>query len=208
MSNEDFTPDEGESQQAGPASPFTPPTQPGPLARPANYTPYASAAPVWPTTIGVIGMVFGAGAILLTLGGTAISLVMLKAANAPPAPQFSDRWMPWSLASLFVTCAVAILILIAGIGIAKRRPWGPRAAKVWAVVKIIFVVASTVYGYQMQKATVEAMQQSSPASPVPDPQMLLGFGMCVGLVWGWALPVFLLIWFGRASVKEEISKWS
>ena len=186
--------------------PATPPTYAGPLSRPVLG--YASGAPpTWPTVIGVIGIVFGAGAVLMTLGGLVIALIMRDAPGMPPSPQFNERWMPWSIASMFVTCGVAILLLVAGIGLAKRRAWGPRLAKVWAVLKMVIVVASTGIGFQVQRETMKAMQQSAGPSPVPNLEMIVALSMCAGLLWYWALPVFMLIWFSRSSVKAEIAKW-
>lgn len=211
MSHENLNGSENEPQESAPAPSVTPPTQAGPLARPASYAPYSPPAPVWPTVIGVIGIVLGAGALLLTLGSLGMSLILMQSTTRTgtiPMPQFNNQWMPWTIISTLLTCAVAILLLVAGIGIAKRLAWGPRLAKVWAVLKLVVVAASVVIGFQMQREAMEAMSQSVGPSPVPNVQMFMGFGMCVGLVWGWALPVFLLIWFSRASVKEEISTWT
>jgi len=27
------------------------------------------------------------------------------------------------------------------------------------------------------------------------------------IVWGWALPIFMLIWFSRRKIKAEIAQW-
>ncbi len=198
---------EGQQSQSSPPMPSTPPIQAGPLARPALG--YASGAPsTWPTVIGVIGIVFGAGAVLLTLGGFGFALLMRNAPGMPPNPQFEDRWLPWTLASMFVTCAVAILLLVAGVGITKRRAWAPRLAKVWAILKMVIVLGSMIIGFQTQQETMEALQQSAGPSPMPNLEGLVAFSMCGGVLWGWALPVFMLIWFSRSSVKEEISRWS
>lgn len=212
MSHENLNGSENEPQESAPAPFVTPPTQAGPLARPAGYAPYAPPAPVWPTVIGVIGVVLGAGALLITLGSLGMSLVMMQSTTGTstiPMPQFNDQWMPWTIVSTLLTCAAAILLLVAGIGIAKRLAWGPRLAKVWAVLKLVVVAAGVVIGFQMQREAMEAMSQSAGSSPVGNAEtMVVGLMMCAGLVWGWALPVFLLIWFSRASVKEQVSKWS
>ena len=38
--------------------------------------------------------------------------------------------------------------------------------------------------------------------------MIGGLGVIIGLLWGWALPVFFLIWFSRAGVRSEVRSWS
>jgi hypothetical protein len=32
--------------------------------------------------------------------------------------------------------------------------------------------------------------------------------MACGLIWGFALPVFMLIWFSRGKIKHEVAEWS
>jgi hypothetical protein len=177
-----------------------PPTQAGPL-----YRPQPGAG--WPTVIGVIGIVFGAGALLMTVAGVAFSLMMRNAPNAPPMPQFSGRWLPWTIIMILITCGLAVLLLIAGIGIAKRLAWGPRIARVWAVFKILLVIASTIVGFQTQQAAIAAMKQNTGPAPMLNFRVLMEIGICFGLLWGWALPVFMLIWFARRSIKEQTSKW-
>ncbi|NNF44738.1 MAG: hypothetical protein HKO59_05770, partial [Phycisphaerales bacterium] len=82
--------------------------------------------------------------------------------------------------------------------------------KAWAITKIVFVVANSSVGYLVNRAQFEAMMD--------DPGMASmgsGFfsaigivGVVFGLLWGWALPVFLLIWFGRPKVKQEMATWA
>jgi hypothetical protein len=198
-------PENEERPPVQPARPAAPPTQAGPLPTP-------SPVPVWPTVIGVIAIVFGAGGALAGLGGVVMSLVtrpmLQRMPNAPAMPQYGEHWIAWTVLGSLVTCGTAILLLIAGIGIAKRLAWGPRAARVWAVLKMIVVVMGTVISWQTQQGAIEAMKQNAAGAPMLNPQILLSLGMCGGLLWGCALPVFMLIWFTRRSVKEEISRWT
>ena len=80
-----------------------------------------------------------------------------------------------------------------------------------AGLKMLFVAVSTLFGYMIQKQAMQtAMQQSStmPAMTAGVTQGTAAFGVCLGLVWGWAFPVFMLIWFGRGRIKEDVAEWS
>ncbi len=50
-------------------------------------------------------------------------------------------------------------------------------------------------------------QGSAPAMPVAFQQTMILFGSALGLIWGWALPVFLIIWFRRQVIKNEVATW-
>jgi len=211
MSHENPNGSENEPQESAPAPSVTPPTQPGPLAKPALYGPGGSVPPVWPTVIGVIAAVLGS---LDVLGGiwAALTPVLLKrllanVAADPNMPQFNAQW---AVISGVVAIALGVFLIIVGAGIAKRAPWSPKAARTWSIVKIVYALASVIIGFSMQQQVASAT--TTTAGPgmtmMIQPSDFMVWGMCFGLVWGWALPVFLLIWFSRPSVKQQVSTWT
>lgn len=209
MSHENLNGNENEPQESAPAPSVTPPTQAGPLAKPALYGPGGSVPPVWPTVIGVIAAVLGSldvlGGIWAVLSPVLLKTLLANVAANPNMPQFDAQW---AVISGVVAIALGIFLIIVGAGIAKRASWSPKAARTWSIVKIVYVLAGVIIGFSMQQQAASAATQTSGPGMVVSTNAIMIPGLCLGLVWGWALPVFLLIWFGRASVKEQVSKWS
>ena len=190
-----------------PVTPNIPPMEPGPIAIP----PRSSS---WPMVIGVIAIVIGVLGQIGGIWGMVAVFFMDSMMSMVPASQRAeivDSMKGTELLS--VVCGIlgivlAVLLLVSGIGLTKRRPWSPKMCKVWAVLKMLLVVFTTVSGVMVQRSSFEAMSQQSNA-PGFQQGMFIGMliGTCFGLLWGWALPVFMLIWFSRSKIKEEVADW-
>ncbi len=191
---------------------MTPPSDPGEVP-PSN----------WPTAIGVIAIVVGSVGAMSGCLGAFSPLIFDLFQRIVPEGQVTGLegmmdWAVWMVAVSVVGMLVAVLLLVAGIGITKRRAWGPKAALVWAGLKMIFVVVNSVIGYLVQIAQFEAMQeaiandQNLPAGMgafMGSLMQALGiFGLLIGVLWGWALPVFLFIWFSRKKIRTETAGWA
>ncbi|MHC4443904.1 MAG: hypothetical protein ACYTF1_02960 [Planctomycetota bacterium] len=190
-----------------PVSPVVPPTEPGQMVIP----PRPSS---WATVIGIIAIVLGALGILGVIWGAIASYFaesMMPMMSATQRAELIDSMKEYELLTMvngMLGLVVAVLLLIAGIGLIKRRPWSPKLCKTWAVLKMVVAVIGMVVGIIMQQSTFEAMSQQSNV-PGFGQWMFVGMliGTCFGLIWGWALPVFMLIWFSRRKIKEEVVSW-
>ena len=124
--------------------------------------------------------------------------------------------MPLNLISLPVATALSVWLLVAGIGILRRRPWSRPTSLGWAVGKMLYAVPASVLGYIQQtamSAAVEDALASDPGASVPTGffrffESLGAVSVGCGLLWAWALPIFLIIWFLRAPVKAEVERWA
>lgn len=187
------------------STPLAPPTQPGAIATPA-------ARSSWPTVIGTIAIIFG------SLG----SLQGVLGALSPLTTAFFTPFMPkgqaeilqqstvWTVASSIAGLVIAVLLLVGGIRIMGRQRRAVFLLRGWAVAKILFTLVATVVGYQAAQLQLEAMQ-NDPNTAVWGGTSLRTFGT-VGLVFGvallCALPVFMLVWFSRSKIKNEVAGWS
>ena len=197
------------------AQPVAPPTQPGTIAapqRPAN----------WPKVVGTIAIVIGAGGIFVGLWGAASAFGMRFFEWAMEQSQPSgivdrqvavmEAWLPWTVASSLVATAIATLLLLGGIRLNKRKRSSMSLLKFWAVVKIPVVVIVTIAEMLMQEGLFEIMGQSPGLTPMPFGggffDVMIVVTLVFGLAWGWALPVFLLIWLSRGKIKNEVAGWT
>lgn len=177
----------------------------------------------WPKVIGVITIIFGSLAILQGCVGAVSSLFMSSLSAIVPAEQAAvydamEDLKPWMIIGAVLALGLGILLLVAGIGLVRRRAWSPTACMVWAGIKMVFVVGYTILGDMAQQAQFEAMQemmQQDPNMPAAMPAMMGSFmqvfgvfTIVLGILWGWALPVFLLIWFARSKIKAEVAGWA
>jgi hypothetical protein len=172
--------------------------------------------PSWPVVFGVIAIVLGAlgclggcwGAISPLFIGAVIEMAP-KDAQAAGLEQFR-QWGPWISISSLVSMGVAVFLLICGIGLVQRRRWSVTASRCWAVVKMVLVLASAVFAIMVQQGQFDvlAKQQSLPPGFGGGFFMALGaFSAIVSVVWGWALPVLLLIWLALPKSKSEYAGW-
>lgn len=191
--------------------PTAPPTQPLVIARPA---PRSS----WPAAIGIISIVFGAFGVLQSLWGVLSPLLWrLLVSLAPqeqgmPFMQMTQKWQTWTVISSLVAMVLAVLLLAVGVGLIKRRAWAISAGRAWAMLKIPWVVVGALFGCMIARESFDAIEQQDPAAMSAMPgvfsDLMVILSLAFGVVWGCAFPVFLLIWFSRRRVKDEVVHWA
>ncbi len=122
-----------------------------------------------------------------------------------------EQSQAWLIVSSLVMLILSVLLLVIGIGVLRRRRRIVRLIRVWAVLMILYIPVTAAFQYRMQQTQFELMaQQSGGAPPMPSgvPMVISAFSIVVTLVLGWALPVFLLIWFRRSRIRTEWMGWS
>lgn len=191
-----------------------------PLAYPPDEPmPYVSLVqqdPGWIVPIGVISVVFGIGGILGAAWAMIAPFVMpafMRSIGPNPGTDAAYRMMEetatWTAIAAGISLLCAALLLAGGVGILRHRRWAPALCRVWAVVRMVSVLIATVVGYYIQRDMFDDMQQRQGANMmVTSMQNMQLAGMCFGILWGWALPIFMLIWFGRGKVKADVAGWS
>lgn len=173
--------------------------------------PPAPKAPVWPTVIGVIAIVYGGLNILCGLFGMLSSEMFSGFGGSPSAassPELEGLRPSTIVMGVISTALMAVLVVI-GIGILRRQRWSMTAARAWAVAEIVASLVGMVVGYKAQQAVAAGMAAGPGGGPPP--AMMAGMmmvGMVVGLIVACSLPIFLLIWFGRAKIKAEVAAWA
>ncbi len=199
--------------QMPPPTPMTPPTDAG--AIPLRKS-------TWPMVIGIIAIILGSLATpggCMSLGSSAMFGLFASAMPEEQAEMMdaTKAFMPLMMIAAGLTTPIAIVLLIGGIGLTKRSPWSPKTCRIWAGLKMLIVVYGSIIGYLVQQAQMEAMQrmlEEDPNTAGAMPGFLGTFMAIIGplilvfaIVWGWALPIFMLIWFSRRKIKAEIAQW-
>ena len=186
-----------------------PPQHPGEIGRPEQPA-------TWPTVIGVISIVLGSGACLGGAWGFFAPQFMKMMADQMPQDQaelFSTMqgWTTWIFIRSALTVVIALVLLVAGIDLVRRRARGIKLGRVWAVLKMIFAVVGSYVGFFIQQEQLRQMSQQISQQNLPIGGSffaLMGVvGVVFGILWSCAYPVFLLIWFSRAKVRSEYTRW-
>jgi len=193
-----------------PPSSEIPPTLPDALAAPKRKS-------TWPTIIGVIAIVFGILGILVYgvcgivgqfFGGQFMSMMNTPDADAQIAAMEQYKWLNVGVGLL--QAILAVLLLVAGIAMTRRRANCRSMAMMWACAKILIVALGSAVGFFAQQAQFEAIAQQQATVPPGMQQMqggMLIVGVAFGVAWGWALPIFMLIWLNRQKVRDEVAGW-
>lgn len=202
-----------------PGSSMSPPTIPGPIEM-------GEAPSQWPKVIGVLAIVFGVlgaiGGLCAGLGALSTDILKKIMSMAPQQPgvdqtaqlDVAAQYQGLSLLNAFATVSIAVLLIFGGAQLLKRQSVSRTTLLVWAVVKIVAVVAGSVLAFVIQQKQMElAIQQmnaGSTTAPIPAAgimKLIGAFGIGIAVLWGWALPVFLLIWLNRGKIKQEVAGW-
>jgi len=181
-----------------------PPTEPGELAASPRETR-------WPRILGIVSIILGILGVLAGAIGASAGLIV-KTLRAMVEDQGAVDWeavrraVAWLARISLVAAILAVMLLVVGIGLVRRRGWAIRLGKVWAIAQIVVTVLGTAGSHVIQRAILEALRQSGgTAGGVPISSSLAG--TVWSILWGCALPVFMLIWFARQEIREEVAAW-
>jgi hypothetical protein len=173
-------------------NPYSPP----PAVPPTEYEYVVQQNPtVWPKVIGIISIVFASLGIVCTpisLGMNAVNPASKKAME-----MFPDWWHSYTLFTSFLGIAFAILLLVAGISLLRRRPSGRPLHLIYAGVTVIVTIVGTV---------VMVLMINTDSMPAAGRTGMM-IGVVSGVFFGSAYPVFLLIWFLRPRIRDEVAFW-
>jgi len=110
-------------------------------------------------------------------------------------------FMAYVVISSFVSLILGLSFLFGGIGLLKLRPWGRVLSIGASVAAIVWNIINFLIGFIFVNPWVNrAMGQEYPHAPQVIGQ---AFGSFAGVVAQLALPIALLIFLTRTSMKEE-----
>ena len=129
---------------------------------------------------------------------------------------YMEKMTSLSMMSAVILGTLALLLLIGGILLLKQKKIAPTLLMVWAALKMVaggflnyknyllmqdqFAILSPTAGVEgLGAAEAEAISNITSISAM--------IGLIVGTLWLMAFPIFLLIWFNRRKIKEEIRGW-
>ena len=199
--------------------------QPPAMTPPVHGGDIPSRPKTWPTVIGVIMIIVASLGLLQNVCGGIVGVLMPALIQSMPAEAADDpsfkaqieigkRFLPFQLANAVVLLALGVLLLMAGIATVKRKRVAVKYSRSWAVARILWAFTAAVATYFIMIETIKTMEQAAADAGQPMPsgimtfmQMLGPIGAVINLIFWCALPVFVLIWFARQKIKEDVATW-
>ena len=185
--------------------------------------PIASRPPGWITPIGVLATVFASLGLVFTALAVVVQHVMpglfdplsavRGASDDPGIVAAFDRLSVANTVAYAIGLPLAVLHLVAGVGILRRRIWGVSMARLWSWTNIAFVALTTpvlaVSSTDAQMTLNAFMACASGGAPLHSGSFVIGWAIVFGIL-GVAIasawPGFLLIWLGRKTIKRDVAR--
>ncbi len=166
----------------------------------------------WPTVVAVFGIIVAVLGYLGGCCGVASPFIMpwyigmienQPGVTTEQIDQIKAGIPPigWAIGSGMIGLAMATLLLYGSIQLIKRRSKSRGLLLLWSWITVPWALVATMIQYMLSP--------TAPAQGVTagQQQMMMMLTMGCGLVFSLALPVFLIIWFSRARIREEAASW-
>lgn len=181
--------------QSPPPPQQQPPQMPYPQTPTGYYVPQPKRS-VWPTVIGVISIILAAMGLLC---GPVMTVINAYNPATQKVYEFLPDWYrTWEIGSMFVGIVFSTILLIGGILLLKRRPAGRTLHLLCAALSILIAMVNGL--------VLASVIGNTAGMPGPMRLGMIGGalgGSCGGLIY----PVFLLIWFLRGAIRQEVDGW-
>lgn len=97
----------------------------------------------------------------------------------------------------------------AGVELYRRRARAATLMRAWAALAIVLAFVGAISTYLMQLEQFRVMgEKQGTAVPAGLGDVVGVISGIVALAWGCLFPVFTLIWFARASIRQEVRSWA
>jgi hypothetical protein len=163
----------------------------------------------------MLGIILGVFGILNEVGNLFYPLLrpamieLMERTTPPGVMESIVGFLPPAIVIMLSAVAelsMAILLLVGGVHLRRRRPIGAKLVRLWGIIRIPWTVLEVGLANFILRRMLPAF---SHLSEYGEPsEWVLGVGMTAGLLFGLAVPVFVLVWFSRGSIAAEVAGWS
>ncbi len=184
-----------------------PPTLPVSVQMPATWPTGLSIACFIVGGLGAIVAFFGLLAPFIQDAFASLDASGVSAATVAVQKKYS---VPLLGASLIGLC-LAVWLIVVGTLILKRRRRAVPMSRAYSFSKIAHAVLLIAVNTIVQGESFQAMQGNMPAGAPAIMGSFASIGLVIGIVFSvlmyMSMPVILLIWFSRSSVRAETANW-
>lgn len=157
---------------------------------------------VWPVVIGVISLIIAIGGI----GWNVLDFALSVGAGPPMAsddPSFSAGYSSGMVARTVILILLSLWLLFAAIRVLQQKQSGVSNMRAWAKAKIVLASFSAT----CLVALLIVGNSAIPEEEIPGGmEMLVVYGiLALALFISW--PIFVLIWFRRDAIEQQVAQW-
>ncbi len=191
------------------------PRDTGPGSPPPPGAPPHRHPTSWPGVFGVLGIIFGSLGALGKLGSFSWPIfrpwMMEWISRSVPRHEydFIREFMPhnaYILSSGIIELGLAVLLLVAGIHLLKRRQSGARLIKLWAIISIPWALLESGFGMSITRDLIPRLHDYG-VHDIPFVGFFTSVGIGIGLLFALAVPIFVLAWFASRRIATEVEGW-
>ncbi len=107
----------------------------------------------------------------------------------------------------------AVLLVVGGIGVLRRRQIGPRLCRLWAMLKIVHALGAMVLLYfviwiQIGGLLYDPYPTLGSSDEAQFNAALALLGMLIAFAWRVALPIFIHEWFSWDPIRRQVASWA
>lgn len=175
--------------------------------------------PVWPVAIGVICITYAVAALACSCSGFFTGpiyewMMEIDRESGEHDVEFQIqadqvRQVLWAYLTLSAAAlANSVLLLVSAIALIRLRSWSRRALIAWSIIEFVLIVVHSAIEIAVAARTANVLAQRDMHASI-DAVWFEAMLAVAGLVALSAIvPIFLLIWFSRAKIKQQLSSWS
>jgi hypothetical protein len=145
---------------------------------------------MWPRVIGTLSIVFGSMG-LLSMPMTLVNPLVWEVFKKLPS-----WYSTFAVVSMPVGAAVTALLLAGGVLLYKRRPASRTLLLTYSTLTIAQVLVGLVCIFLLDTSGLPTAMQ------IP-----FWIGSVVSIPLGTAYPLFLIVWFFRPKIRDEVEGW-
>lgn len=116
-----------------------------------------------------------------------------------------DEFAVYAYVDATLKIILGIVLLVAGIGLLKKKLWAQKASLFWAVTRIVVVVGLTIITLGPTQKFQEKVNQAGGAEQEQFQQMAQGMGNVIGVLFVCIYPVLCLIFLTKKNVRDALS---
>ena len=169
----------------------------------------------WAKVIGVLSIVFGGGALLVgVIGVVGQNFALQQYEIMGISTEMLGRHALFINVVPIISLALGFLLLLGGILLVMKKSVSRPILLAWAILKIAFALWQAPLGLAFQKEIIP-LQQKMLAKGDPKAPDIGGIMETLGpmiqiisVLWLCALPIFMLIWFMRTRIRDQVAGWA
>jgi len=190
---------------SGEAVRSAPPTVRGEVERPTTWVDQAKLR-VWPGVLGGIAVVFGFGGVIASLAGLAVMTLSATVGTQHYEMSVMPTW--YSVVTTLAHVGLGVALGVAGVGLLMKRGWGAWLGRRWAAVKLAVVAGTWLLSLAITGDTLMGLLSTGGGLPGGAGSTAFFMSLTMFALWTLWLPVFMLYWLNKKSVKDDIAGWT